>query len=286
MKSAVPAFTVALLAGGSALAAPKTPACLQQPGTLMVFAGQSNMVGWGMSPMTLPKGYMKTDPLTCIWTAKGWQPMRPGFNTPSPDAPRTWGAEASFARAFRVAHPNQPLLIVKSSVGGTGIAPDPAEPDWWPDTRGELTDQASAAIAAARRALPRPTPVSAVFWMQGETDATWAWKAPAYRANFPYWLATIRRRWMADPQGFVAWGRITTRLPYATTVRDVQRDVHLATPNTAMVEADDLALQHDMLHIASRGHVELGERFFRAWRAQARSAKVAAGFAIRARENP
>ena len=114
----------------------------------VIFAGQSNALGFGMDGSTLPGGYGKPDPLTLIWSerSQAYEVMQPGVNTGTANTPSAWAAEVAFARAFRQANPREPLYIVKSARGSTGLAPDPQRLDWSPASPGEMFDATSGQV--------------------------------------------------------------------------------------------------------------------------------------------
>jgi hypothetical protein len=235
----------------------------------VVFAGQSNALGFGMSPETLPLGYGAPDPLTFIWNnyAQVYEVMQPGVNTGTVANPRAWGPEVAFAREFRQDHPNDPLFIVKSVKGSTGLEQDPDRLDWSPRSEGELFDLTTDRVAAARAALGNPQ-VDGVFLAQGEQDAfvhSWAMN---YQANLTEWLSAIREAWMHDPGGRIAYTRIADSTPFFETVRWAQV---VADANDRLAESFDTYSydrQADGLHYAADALTQIGanfEAYFEAW---------------------
>jgi hypothetical protein len=243
------------LAGLIALCA----ACSPRPAAdLVVVAGQSNALGYGLSGGDLPPG-VAPDPQVRIWDGARFAVMAPGRNTGSPNYPASWGPETGFARAWRAAHPDRTLYVVKYARGSTPLAASPGR-DWAPASR-ELFEETAGAVTAARAALehqglePR---VAAVLWMQGEADAVDPAKAAAYRANLTDLLVAIRRRW-AEPDTPVVVGLIPHFGARAAQVRAAQAEVDAADPRTVTVDALGLPMQPDGLHIAAAGQLRLGE---------------------------
>ena len=244
---------------------------------LVVFAGQSNAGGYRMTAETLPAMLAGFDyGKTYIWGgANGvaaWLPLRPAQNTGDLDYPQSWGPELAFAQAFREAHPNDTLLIIKQTSGTTGLARDPDAADWSPESRRELFDFMSLTIGRAQRgyadwtgeAAPK---VSAVFWMQGEEDATDAAKAAAYEGNLAAFLARARVDWMHDPDGKFLAGRISdsTLLPHRALVREAQWRLDQDDPGLATFRTLDYPLQPDQIHYAPEGYLEMGRDAYRLW---------------------
>jgi len=237
--------------------------------SLVAFVGQSNILGFGLDAGDLPAEHGGTDPFTYIWNnvAGGWEVMRPGVNTGTPNNPGAWGPEVAFAHKWRQAHaPDDVLYIVKSAKGGSGMAKDPAPgvADWSPDSVGELFDATRELIAAARASFGARAPgVEAVFVMQGEEDGFSAPKAEAYGANFAKFRAAVREEWMGDGAGKIGWGWIDdASTPYNATVRYHQYLADSADPNGLSFETTDLPMQPDDLHYSATGHIGLGERFY------------------------
>lgn len=237
--------------------------------SLVAFVGQSNALGFGLDGDDLPAGYDQSDPFTYIWdsVAGGWEVMRPGVNTGSPNNPRAWGPETAFAVEWRKSHaPDDALYIVKLARGSTSLAQDPAPgvADWSPKSDGELFDAARSLIAAARASFGTHDPgVKAVFIMQGEEDATRAGEAEAYGANFSNFRAAVRGEWMHDSAGKIGWGWIhDTSTPFSATVRRYEALADEADVNGLSFDTRDLPMQADGLHYSAPAHIELGERFY------------------------
>ncbi|HEY8574169.1 sialate O-acetylesterase [Phenylobacterium sp.] len=230
----------------------------------VIFAGQSNALGFGMDGSTLPGEYGKPDPLTLIWSsrAQAFEVMQPGVNTGTANTPAAWAAEVAFARAFRQANPKEPLYIVKSAKGSTGLAADPQRIDWSPSSTGEMFDATAAEVAAARAAAGVGA-VDAVFIVQGEQDATQAAWADAYGRNVTDWFAAIRTRWMADPEGPIFFARVGEPLAHAQAVSRAQALADAADPHAASVETTHFLLQADSLHYSAAAHLEMGQAFGR-----------------------
>lgn len=230
--------------------------------TFVIFAGQSNALGFGMSAGTLPPGYGEPDPLTYIWNNEaGWyEMMRPGLNTGASGDPDAWGPEVGFAYNFRLAHPGEILIIVKSAKGSTGLAEDPDALDWSPRSEGEMFDLTAERVAAARAYINYPL-VDAVFLVQGEQDAFDLGKANDYQANLTDWLGAIRTSWMDDAEGRIVIARLIDAEPYFETVRWAQVLTDRDDPNAASFDTYSYAKQPDQQHFAAAGHLDIGASF-------------------------
>lgn len=226
---------------------------------VVVLAGQSNAVGYGLTAADLPPGAGAPDPEVLIWQDDRFAPLKAGTNTGTPRQPGTWGPEVGFARAWRAAHPGRRLYLVKYARGSTSLAQGPGR-DWSPAT-GELFAEASAEVEQAKTALAaqglQPRLVG-VLWLQGEADAADPAMAAAYGRNLTDLIATVRRRWAAE-DAVVVLAKIPDWGGQAQEVRAAQAAVDAADALTVSVDAQGLPMQPDGLHIAADGQLRLGE---------------------------
>jgi hypothetical protein len=242
---------------------------------LIVVAGQSNAVGYGLDAAEVPLDLRGPDPRIRIWNGATFVPMAPGTNTGTVRYPQAWGPETGFVRQWRAGHPSGDLFIVKSAKGSTALAEGPGQ-DWAPAS-GELFADTSRAVRKAKAALAaagRTPRVVAILWMQGEEDATDSTRAGAYRTNLIRALSAMRLDW-GDPSSRLVVGRITAGFPYATTVRAAQASA-ATKAGAVLVDTDSYPLQ-DGIHYAPRGQAQLGIDMYRAYAAgcQAGSASSA-----------
>ena len=251
---------------GSPPAPPPTPSA---PGTMVVFAGQSNIGGYGTDASNAPVAW-RPDPLTLIWNANShaWEPLDPGVNTGYAGNPAGWGPEVAFAMDFRGQHPDEVLRIVKYAQGGTSLAPDtgPWKYDWSPDSPGEYFDYVTRMVADASASVGGLKPAM-VFWGQGEEDANTAASAQAYGANLAKLFAAIRDQWMHDPKGEIGYFLIGTSPTYAADVRAAQAGVDQADPDAASFDTAGFAMQGDSVHYTPASYGVVGDGFFRLYEA-------------------
>lgn len=239
--------------------------------TLVILAGQSNALGFGLTLNTVPAHLTTPNPNAYIFNAGGsyWGALTPGVNTGTIANPQAWGPEAQFAYEFGLAHPGETLLIIKSVKGSTGLALDGAALDWSPNSHAELFDLTDATIDAAKAAFTSATgqaapAISATLWMQGEEDATSATKAAQYEANFAAWATAVRNEWMDDVDGKIIAGRISdsAALPYNMDVRVAQWAVDQADADMATLKTIGLGYQADTIHLNASGEVSLGSSMY------------------------
>lgn len=232
---------------------------------LIVLAGQSNALGFGLNSRDLPATVHAHDPHVMIWNGASFAVLQPGVNTGSPKAPFAWGPEVEFARRWRADHPHGTLYIVKHARGSTALAADATRPDWAPASH-ELFAETQAEVAEAKAALHAegvPATVSAILWMQGEQDAVEPGKAPAYGVNLVNLFARMRRDWAA-PRTPIIFGQVNGQSGFEVgeIVRDAQHGVDLADPHATMAPTDALPLQADRVHLSAAGQIGLGAAFY------------------------
>jgi hypothetical protein len=237
----------------------------------VILAGQSNALGFGN---TSPAPYTPTARVQ-IWTdtngdgtGDAWHYMQPGVNTGMPANPTAWGPETQFANDWLAHNPTGVLWIDKITKGSTGLAQDPTQLDWSPQSHGEMFDTATASVKAAMHNLDGTAYAfshwDAALWMQGETDATDASKANAYTANLTGFLASARQAWSVTD--FIV-GRISDSpaLAESLAVRQAEWNVDQSDAHMTSFKTIGNELQADGIHYDAAGQVQLGGQFFDAW---------------------
>jgi Ca2+-binding RTX toxin-like protein len=243
---------------------PRPGSDMNGQGAFVVFAGQSNMGGYGVKAGDVNKAW-RPDPLTKIWdpAAGAWVQMNPGVNTgySTGDLQSAWGPEVNFAINFRATYPNEPLYIVKSVHGGTSIAAD-----WTPARSDGLFASTSSLINAASAALGGRRPEH-LMWGQGEGDAEKEEWANAYQQNLTAFLGAVRSQWLSDAGAEVALFRINIAPAHDGPVRDAQLAVDQAQANTLSFDANGFARAWpDELHFSNEGLDSIGRGFFDAFK--------------------
>lgn len=232
---------------------------------LQVFAGQSNMIVFGLTPSQLPPYALTPDPHVQILVGSHFETMVPGVNTGGPNTPQAWGPIVSETHDWVAAHPGETLYVVLSAKGSTSLAAGSA-PNWSPEqppsadgSPNGMFNKTTALVNEAKALTGLP--VSDVFWMQGEQDATDAANAAAYHDRLGDLFAHMRADWGA---GEIVFGEISGRTGFAfgDQVRAAQAAVAAADPQTVLIDTDALALQADNLHFAPTGALELGDAFY------------------------
>lgn len=171
------------------------------------------------------------------------------------------------------------FYIFKYAIGGTFLATGHAPYSWGSRGTGGIYDSAVAKLNAAKDAIcntGKYPVVKAMFWMQGEADATDVAAALAYRANLTRLVNQSREDFLGSTAPFVLGlvdNYVTGLWPYAAVVRAAQRLAVASTSQTAYVETNDLPLYpadcatgiECDAHYTTVGQYGLGTRFYSAY---------------------
>lgn len=239
------------------------PEDIDSPVSVYLMAGQSNLVGEGLSE-NLDPFYASPFPETQIWSVPDWQFVD---LSPNYDWRATVGPEISFGRAIAQNEAND-VYIVKYGMGDTTLAQD-----WDPEggaqynTFVEVVDAALADLEAKGLRYE----IDGLVWMQGESDTYNSRFADEYQDNLTNFIGSVRDRYDSDLD--VAIGLIRNDLPTyqpsLDVVRAAQREVAQADSQVVLVDTDSLGASEDVLkvevgdltHYSATGQTLLGEAF-------------------------
>jgi hypothetical protein len=223
-------FLIATLSIGAALAKEK-------PTKTFIFAGQSNMVGKGLLS-ELPEG-------------KRPYPENVECNLFGRRYKQQFGPEYSFIQDITDAYPDEPIIIVKFAYGATSMR------HWAPGKK----HYKKLIRIVERVTADRPTEITAIFWMQGEADATDPVLAEKYLQNLAHLADSLREDIDAPAAPFIYGRIIQDRRPFASIVREAQEAAETIIPHAYMISTDDLSLRNDGIHYGTQGQLTLGRRF-------------------------
>ncbi len=238
-------------------------ALASDPLEVIVFTGQSNMVG---------KGLIKNAP-------QGYHPMPEAIefhvmNSKSDLKIFTdnFGPELSFAKALVAQNPGKKYIFIKWAIGGTSQA------EWSPNWRledmprqerakrlGSLYKKSLAFIGQAVDG--REVNISGMIWMQGESDSKEVATAEAYAENMATLIAAFRNDLNA-PGLKVLMGLVNPKIEkykYFNIVQAQMRLLATQDPLVDVVSAEGLSKLDDKVHYDEAGLIELGERFAQKW---------------------
>ncbi len=220
----------------------------EQPTMLFLFAGQSNMVGYGLTA-DIPRSVVMPENVS-IWKDSGW--VQVGRNS------QTFGPEIGFAVEVGRTHPKERIGIVKFSKGGTGID------EWNPDSSTSLYAQLMTKyrVASSKAADAK---IAGMIWVQGERDCQSQNLAVSYASKLDHLVEVVRSD---TGQGSLAFlcAQVNPPLEFSGPVRTAQELLPKRLPDTAVVSTDSLPKLPDKLHYDSVGQLELGKRFGKAFK--------------------
>jgi hypothetical protein len=218
-----------------------------EPDQVFILAGQSNMRGRGMP---VDPG-QPTDPRLLDWHATEWTVASDPLAYP-PAHDDGVGPGMTFGLDAIADLPSATLGLVQCAIGGTPIVA------WTPTGSAYSSCMAQVSVAGGL--------VSAVLFLQGETDAAKRYKADGWRAHFEEMLTGLRATFGPElPVILAEIGRLDPgEFPYQKTVRDAQNAAAAEDYRVALVHTDDLPTQ-DRIHFTVDAYRTLGHRFADAW---------------------
>jgi Carbohydrate esterase, sialic acid-specific acetylesterase len=237
---------------------------LGAPVQVFILAGQSNMVGSGLTAdlPTSPFDYQAPQFIrysydlsseSDVFASSGWELLRPSVRGDD------FGPEITFGQRVNAALGE--IAIIKQAANGTSL-----EADWDPNaTQGPLLYQRMIDRVNSSLALLDNQGIAyelaGVLWMQGESDASLS-MAPLYEQNLTQFISAVRNDLGAPGLAFTI-GRISNRSTFSglDIIRQAQANVAKADPNVLAVDLDHLTLQNDRVHFTSAGQIGLGEAF-------------------------
>jgi hypothetical protein len=250
-------------------AAPATPL----PLPLLVFAGQSNMIGWLSNVDDLTPEQRQPQPQVLFFgpneDGHTWGTLVPPTvitngltNTVGlPLTNKGFGPEISTGLFLTTLAGFGLVAEVKYGEVGTDLD------YWWKASSGPTYNRMLDRVAEAQSALSAAYPDRAVyvagfFWMQGEADALNVnGAALRYEANLIDLIAAVRTKF-SNPDLPIVLGQIRGGHHEAGIIRAAQANVGASVPNVSVVGTDDLPYDpSDGLHFTSAGIYTLGERF-------------------------
>ena len=216
---------------------------------IFIFAGQSNIIGRTEVDMyDLPENIR-------FYGLNGWG-----------DLPNFWGPDIALFDALSRNYTE--LVALKVALGGTTIRndPDPARPDWHPDSVDEMYDELLNRLSDVISDLEAQgyTPeVRAIFWHQGEAETNAQEYADAYAENMEYLVSSLRTDLGLPDLPFIM-GQIGEDRPQ----REFNDDVLLAQTELPG-EIDDLYLVsstglklRDTAHFTAGSQYRMGRAMF------------------------
>jgi len=237
-----------------------------QPTHIFLLAGQSNMVGSGVTA-EVPERWRTAPANLRLFIDERPSPWLDGDR---------FGPEVGFGIELVTAMPDTPTVLCKVARSGANLYYD-----WNPDGvsrgdedvyRGPVYPALLAAVDAVSKQVREQgeTPlIAGMLWMQGERDSVIEVMANAYDANLRAFILQVREDLGNTDLPFLM-GQIGPRIielpdleyrhAFRDTVREAQTAVAESMPDVALIGTDDLP-QSDNLHFTTAGLLELGRRY-------------------------
>jgi hypothetical protein len=176
----------------------------------------------------------------------GLIPLQPG--------PGQFGPEIGFGHAMAKAYPNQNILLIKVSEGGTNL-----KSDWNPDNPKGLYQRL---MTVGKETCDLLTQAGATYdiagmaWHQGESDAK---EGEQYAELLAGFIGRLRAD-LKLPELPFAVGQICDTNPQYQGVIAAQKKVAASMPGVGFASSEGLTTHDANVHFDSRSQIELGRR--------------------------
>lgn len=186
-----------------------------------------------------------------------------GYGGSDPIYAQEFGPEVAFGRTLADALPNQNIMIVKHTYGGTNLHTQ------WSSTGSIYADFLVTANAAIDRVIANgdtPIPMG-MIWVQGESDAGNTTNAANYGANLTDLIGRVRNDLFGGTAAPFVFNQLSDNQYNSLNsnhiaLRNGQLSVSQTVANTAMVVTDDNALfttiPSAIIHFDANGQINLG----------------------------
>lgn len=217
---------------------------------VVIFAGQSNMVGQGTGRLDdwIPNTLVYTN----VLDQRYWQPLGPRTNDGG------IGPDVEFARQWNV-QKGTPLAIIKIAEGASGF-----ETGEWSARDGRLYQELRTALGAIWD-LGAPAQFVGACWYQGEHDAWSETARDAYYDRLSTFIRALREDTGSPSLPFVATLiNCAAGYRYCNEVRAATSQLAVTLPGVYVVDANDLPLESDNVHLNDKGVRIIGSRMYTA----------------------
>lgn len=242
---------------------------------VFILAGQSNMAGQG-DPMELTGEFQKHPENVMMpippRERKGRQPTD---LVPFAPFPERFGPEVGFAHAMAKAWPEEKIVLIKKAIGGTSAlawAPD------WTRERAALTKNERVGplyknlmeqlVEPIRERYGDDVEIAGVLWAQGGRDGRYEQAAKQYEQNLKKIIAAFRKDLGNPKLPFILAHTVDAQgrgFPHMDQIRAAQERIAKADPHSVLVSSANLSTKRDKVHFDTKGQLELGQRFAKAY---------------------
>jgi hypothetical protein len=250
-----------------------------QAKTIKVFllAGQSNAGGAGNGD-GLPADLKKTDKEVLLFSKghKNELALLAPYNRVAEKFQiehTAFGPELVFGKEMKKAFPNDVILIVKQSTGGTSIVAwdkDWKRADWKSDLKlaknesktpyyGVVLSMMKEGVTQAKAKFPGArVEYCGMLWVQSERDDEDVKLAKDYEKNLRALIQNIRTDVGVPNLPFLFAGPNVRR--WGDIILNGMKKITQEVPNTALIPVNDLP-KHEGIHYNTEGQMKLGKRF-------------------------
>lgn len=232
--------------------------------TIYLLAGQSNMDGRGKTRDLTGKLAAYAEPLDTVLIryasgghkrklreSGGLIHLQPGCN----ENAGQFGPELGFGHAMAKARPQQNILLIKVSEGGTNL-----HSDWSPESEKSLYHRLIQVIGETRAHLTEhgaTHEIAGMIWHQGESDSG---RADAYADLLTAFMGRIRQDLELPKLPFVI-GELCVDNPGYQNLIAAQKQVAKDVPGVGFASSKGLTTHDRNVHFDFGSLIEFGERF-------------------------
>lgn len=182
--------------------------------------------------------------------SQGLIPLQPGCN----ESPGQFGPELGFGHAMATTHPEQNILLIKVSEGGTSL-----RGDWNPDNPKSLYHRLMKIGKETCDLLTEHDAthdIGGVVWHQGESDSG---QADTYAALLTAFINRIRTDLKQPDLPFVIGQICDANKKYQDLIA-AQKEVAATVPAVGFASSEGLTTHDANVHFDFRSQIELGRR--------------------------
>lgn len=235
--------------------------------SIYLLAGQSNMDGRGAANDLKGDLADYAKPLervlirySCgghkrhLKTSNGFVPLKPGYTE---RGNVLFGPEIGFGHALSAARPDENIILVKVTEGGTNL-----HTDWNPETENGLYHRLVEVVKTTEAELEKAGAkyeLAGMLWHQGESDSD-PENAEQYGDRLKKMFERLRND-IAAPEMPVLIGSICVDNKNYQTVIQQSKEHARTSPSMHFVSAEGLTTSDKNVHFDSLSQIELGKRF-------------------------
>lgn len=241
---------------------------------VFVSAGQSNIDG--RNPVNeAPSWLQSAVPKVKVWnnTTRQFNTFQLGVNTGADwNATPNWAFDIIFYKMYSD-YKNKNLFIVKRTKGGTPLFIDSSNTkgSWnvdynsFPSGLIKLSQDLETYFLNAKEFANnygKTLNIKAMLWYQGDTDVQTTGALAVYKTNLIALINRMRTVFEAPNMPFLIITLSENSITYSSQLEQYQNEISQELTNIFIVNANDVSLYEDNLHLDAAGSLLVGERVF------------------------